>query len=112
MPTSVLVVEDENIVAKDIMNRLRNLGYAVCGTATTGEDAIELTRREHPGLVLMDVMLKGPMDGIEAAGVITTQFDTPVIFLTAYADEKTLQRAKHTEAFGYLLKPFEERELH
>ncbi len=112
MPTSVLVVEDENIVAKDIVNRLRNLGYAVCGTATTGEDAIELTKRQRPGLVLMDIMLKGRMDGIEAAGVIVGQFDTPVIYLTAYADEKTLQRAKQTEAFGYLLKPFEERELH
>jgi len=112
MMTSILVVEDENIVAKDIVNRLRNLGYNVCGTVATGEDAIQITEREHPDLVLMDVMLKGQMDGIEAAGVITGQFDTPVIYLTAYADEKTLQRAKRTEAFGYLLKPFEERELH
>jgi PAS domain S-box-containing protein len=112
MTTSILVVEDENIVAKDIVNRLRNLGYRVCGTAAAGEDAVELTKREHPDLVLMDIMLKGRMDGIEAAGIIAGQYDTPVIYLTAYADEKTLQRAKRTEAFGYLLKPFEERELH
>ena len=112
MQTSILVVEDENIVAKDIVDRLRHLGYRVCGTASTGADAVELTRRERPALVLMDIMLKGPMDGIEAAGIITSQCDTPVIYLTAYADESSLQRAKQTEAFGYLLKPFEERELH
>jgi PAS domain S-box-containing protein len=112
MPTSILVVEDENIVAKDIVNRLRNLGYAVCGTAATGEDAIAATNIQHPDLVLMDIMLKGGMDGVDAASVITDRYDIPVIYLTAYADEKTLQRAKQTEAFGYLLKPFEERELH
>lgn len=112
MNTNIMVVEDENIVAKDIVNRLKNLGYNVCGTAAQGEDAIAMALREHPDLVLMDIMLRGEMDGIEAAAVITEKLDAPVIYLTAYADEKTLHRAKLTDAFGYLLKPFEERELH
>jgi two-component system cell cycle sensor histidine kinase/response regulator CckA len=110
--TSVLVVEDENIVAKDIANRLRHLGYKVSGLAGSGEEAIRLAAEDRPDLVLMDIMLRGSMDGIQAAEVISTQHEIPVIYLTAYADEKTLQRAKRTEAFGYLLKPFEERELH
>jgi len=110
--TTVLVVEDENIVAKDIANRLRHLGYQVCGMAGSGEEAIRMAESTHPDLVLMDIMLRGNMDGIQAADVIAKQHEIPVIYLTAYADEKTLQRAKRTEAFGYLLKPFEERELH
>ncbi|MGA9120012.1 MAG: response regulator [Bacteroidota bacterium] len=110
--TTVLVVEDENIVAKDIANRLRHLGYQVCGMAGSGEEAIRMAAEDHPDLVLMDIMLRGNMDGIQAAEVIATHQEIPVIYLTAYADEKTLQRAKRTEAFGYLLKPFEERELH
>src|SRR5512140_1293632 len=112
MMTSILVVEDENIVAKDIMTRLKNLGYGVVGSAASGEDALRLALDTRPDLVLMDIMLKGDMDGIEAAHHILDRLDIPVVYLTAYADEKTLQRAKVTEAFGYLLKPFEERELH
>src|SRR5512140_293969 len=111
MMTSILVVEDENIVAKDIMTRLKNLGYGVVGSAASGEDALRLALDTRPDLVLMDIMLKGDMDGIEAAHHILDRLDIPVVYLTAYADEKTLQRAKVTEAFGYLLKPFEEREL-
>ncbi len=110
--TSILVVEDENIVAKDIVSRLKNLGYAVPTFVASGEEAIAAAGQHRPDLVLMDIMLRGEIDGVEAARQILDQFDIPVIYLTAYADEKTLQRAKVTEAFGYLLKPFEERELH
>ncbi len=110
--TSVLVVEDENIVAKDIANRLRHLGYQVSGMAGSGEEAIRMAEASKPDLVLMDIMLRGSMDGIQAAEIITVKQEIPVIYLTAYADEKTLHRAKRTDAFGYLLKPFEERELH
>jgi PAS domain S-box-containing protein len=112
MGTSILVVEDENIVAKDLVNRLKNLGYTVTGTAASGDDAVRSARLNPPDLVMMDIMLKGNIDGIETARRILETLDIPVVYLTAYADEKTLQRAKVTEAFGYLLKPFEERELH
>src|SRR5512140_865730 len=112
MSISILVVEDENIVAKDVVNRLKNLGYTVTGTVASGEEAVRAVIFNPPDLVLMDIMLKGNMDGIEATRRILGTVDIPVVYLTAYADEKTLQRAKVTEAFGYLLKPFEERELH
>jgi CheY-like chemotaxis protein len=112
MGTRILVVEDENIVAKDVVNRLKSLGYTVTGTVASGEEAIRMANQNPPDLVMMDIMLKGNMDGIEAARCILDTLDIPVVYLTAYADEKTLHRAKVTEAFGYLLKPFEERELH
>lgn len=110
--TEILVVEDENIVAKDIQNRLKNMGYGVPAVASTGEDALEKVAQFHPDLVLMDIMLKGTMDGITAAERIRSQYGLPVIYLTAYSDESTLSRAKVSEPFGYLLKPFEERELY
>ncbi len=108
----ILVVEDETIVALDLKNSLTILGYDVVATAATGEDAIARADETHPDLVLMDIILKGEMDGVEAANTIRARLDIPVIFLTACADDTTLQRAKVTEPFGYLLKPFEERELH
>ncbi|CAJ37246.1 PAS domain S-box protein [Methanocella arvoryzae] len=107
----LLVVEDESIVAKDIQHRLRNLGYEVPAVVAYGEKAIEKAGELQPDLVLMDIFLKGEMDGIQAAEEIKRQYDIPVIFLTAFADPNTLQRAKITEPFGYILKPFEEREL-
>ena len=107
----LLVVEDESIVAKDIQHRLRNLGYEVPAIVAYGEKAIEKAEELQPDLVLMDIFLKGEMDGIQAAEEIRRQYDIPVIFLTAFADPNTLQRAKITEPFGYILKPFEEREL-
>ena len=107
----ILIVEDESIVALDIQNRLRRLGYTVAGFVASGEDAIVKTAEIKPDLVLMDIKLKGAMDGIEAAGQIKAKFGTPSIYLTAFADEATLQRAKETEPLGYLIKPFEEREL-
>jgi len=108
---NILVVEDESIVALDIKGRLQNMGYHVPALAATGEEAIHAAARFHPNLVLMDIKLRGNMDGIATAEQIRARFDIPVIYLTAYADETTLQRAKITESFGYLLKPFEEREL-
>ncbi len=109
---NILIVEDERIVAKDIDERLKELGYKVAGTVSTGEKAVEKAEVLHPDLVLMDIRLKGDMDGIETAETIKNRFDIPVIYLTAYADEATLERAKVTEPFGYILKPFNERDLH
>jgi len=108
----ILVVEDENIVSKDIENRLKSLGYAVSAVASSGEEAINKAEETQPDLVLMDIMLKGDMDGVECAEQIRDRFNIPVVYLTAYADDKTLQRAKITGPYGYILKPFEERELH
>ncbi len=108
----ILVVEDEGIVAMEIQNRLSSMGYSVVAAVATGEVAIEKAGQLQPDLVLMDIRLKGKIDGVTAAEGIRARFDIPVIFLTAYADEHTLQRAKVTEPYGYVLKPFEERELH
>ncbi|MUG93407.1 response regulator [Scytonema sp. UIC 10036] len=108
----ILIVEDERIVAKDIAKRLQNLGYVVVAAVSSGEEAIEKAAETRPDLVLMDIRLKGKIDGIKASEHIRTEFNIPVIFLTAYADEKTLQRAKVTEPFGYIIKPFDERELY
>jgi PAS domain S-box-containing protein len=110
-PAKILVVEDENIVARDIATSLKRLGYAVPAVASSGEEAVERTVDTHPDLVLMDIVLRGKMDGVQTAQHIHDHFNIPVVYLTAYADEKTLERAKMTEPFGYILKPFEEREL-
>lgn len=108
----VLVVEDERIVAKDIQNTLKNLGYEVPVIASTGEEAIKKAAELKPDIVLMDIVLKGEIDGITAASQIRSKFKIPIIYLTAYEDEDTLDRAKITEPLGYILKPFEERDLH
>jgi signal transduction histidine kinase len=108
----IIVVEDERIVAKDIAKRLKNLGYVVLASVSSGEEAIKKVSETLPDVVLMDIQLKGEMDGIEAAEQIRMDFDIPVIYLTAYADENTLQRAKITEPFGYIVKPFDEKDLH
>jgi len=107
----IMIVEDESIVAKDIQASLKNLGYTVVAVAASGEEALAKVGDAKPDLVLMDVMLKGKMDGIEAAGYIRERYKIPVVYLTAYTDDETLRRAKISEAFGYLLKPFEDREL-
>jgi two-component system, LytTR family, response regulator LytT len=107
----ILVVEDESIVAKDIQGSLKKLGYLVPTTVSSGEKAIEEIEENRPDLVLMDIMLKGQMTGIEAANVIKERFGIPVIFLTAYADENTLSKAKISEPYGYIIKPFKEKEL-
>ncbi len=108
----ILIVEDEGVVAMEIEARLKNLGYAVAAVASSGEEAIEKAVETHPDLVLMDIKLRGGMDGVEAAEQIRARFDIPVIYLTAHADNDTLRRAKVTEPFGYIIKPFEERELY
>lgn len=110
--TSILVVEDEAIVAKDIQNSLKKLGYNVPSVEKTGEEAIEAAGTYRPDLVLMDIMLKGLISGIEAADQIKRRYEIPVIFLTAYADESTLSKAKVTEPYGYIIKPFKEIDLH
>lgn len=107
----ILVVEDESVVAKDIRNRLQKLGYTVTAVVSSGKDALQKMGEMHPDLVLMDIVLKGDIDGIEAAGIIRDQFHTPVVYVTAYADNKIMERAKTTEPYGYLLKPLDNREL-
>lgn len=108
----ILVVEDESIVSKDIQHSLKRLGYIVCGAASTAEKAVDLVAEEKPDIVLMDIMLKGDMNGIEAAEIVKREYHIPVIFLTAYADEVTLAKAKVTEPYGYIIKPFKEIDLH
>lgn len=108
----ILVVEDEGIIALDIQSRLLRLGYNVPEIAISGEAAVELTRKLQPDLVLMDITLSGAMDGVEAAAKIKELWDTPIVFLTANADDATFERAKSIAPHGYVLKPFEERELH
>ena len=109
---NVLVVEDESIVSKDIQHSLTKLGYQVVGAAATGERAIELANSEHPDVILMDIMLKGEMNGVEAAEIIRRELKIPIIFLTAYADDATLNKAKIAEPYGYIIKPFKEIDLH
>lgn len=109
---NIFIVEDESIVAKDIQNNLIKLGYNVLGIANNGNDAIEQIKDLSPDVVLMDIMIKGDLTGIEVAEQIKKFVNVPVIFLTAYADESTLSRAKVTEPYGYILKPFKEIDLH
>ncbi len=110
--TNVLVVEDESIVSKDIQHSLKKLGYNVVGAAATGEQAVKLAVETQPDIILMDIMLKGEMNGIEAATQIRSETNIPVIFLTAYADESTLNKAKVTQPYGYIIKPFKEIDIH
>lgn len=107
----ILIVEDEAIVARDIEYLLREMGYDPVGHATQGEQAIDMADALHPHLVLMDIQLSGVMDGIEAAQAIRNKLFIPIVFLTAFAADDILARAKLTEPFGYILKPFSEREL-
>lgn len=109
--TKVLIVEDESIVAEGIETSLQDLGYEVVAKASSAKETIERVREHHPDIVLMDIVLKGEMDGIRAAGQIASQFDIPVVFLTAYSDKFTLDRAKLTDPAGYITKPFEDRDL-
>ncbi len=110
--TQVMIVEDERIVAEDIRRSLQNLGYSVSPIVSSGNRAIEDAEKYRPDIVLMDIVLKGEMDGIEAAGQIRRRFKIPVVYITAYSDEKIMERAKITEPFGYIIKPLNERELH
>ena len=110
--TKILIVEDEIIIAKDIQSILKTLGYDASVIVSYGEEAIKKTEEIKPDLVLMNIDIKGDMDGIEAAAEIHNLFNIPVVFLTGYMDEERLKRAKTTEPFSYVIKPFNERELH
>jgi len=107
----ILIVEDEIIIAEGIQRKLKVMDYDVLAIVSSGEEAIKRIKENNPDLVLMDIVIHGKMDGIETAGQIHSHFDIPVVYLTAYADDTTLERAKLTEPFGYLIKPFKEREL-
>ncbi len=108
----IMVVEDEGIVVLHIKKSLEKMGYVVAGIASTGEDAILKAMECRPDLVLMDVVLKGAVDGVDAAEKIRALFGIPVIYLTAHADDATVRRAKVTDPFGYIVKPFRTRDLH
>lgn len=108
---NILVVEDEAIVAMEIEEKLSDIGYKVIAVVASGEEAVKKAGSLKPGLVLMDVRLEGAMDGIAAATEIKEQYDIPIIYLTAYTDENTLERAKVTEPLGYLVKPFTRDDL-
>jgi two-component system, response regulator PdtaR len=107
----ILIVEDEAFIAQDIRQRLQGLGYCVVAYTGQAEEAVRMARDLKPDLVLMDVMLADEMDGIQAAKQIRKLHQIPVVYLTAYSDRETLERAKLTEPFGYILKPFESRDL-
>jgi PAS domain S-box-containing protein len=108
----ILVVEDEGIVALHMENSLKKLGYVVPAIVVSGEEAIKKAEELHPDLILMDVVLNGDMDGIEASREIQARFDIPIVYVTAFGDDSTLNRAKKTQQlFGFILKPFKEREL-
>lgn len=108
---TLLVVEDEAVVAMDIAGQLRDMGYRVCGCVDNGRDAIVRARADRPDLVLMDVVLRGDMDGIAAAATIGAELQIPILFLTAYSDDQTVDRAAGAMPYGYLTKPFQGREL-
>jgi two-component system, cell cycle sensor histidine kinase and response regulator CckA len=107
----VAIVEDEYIVALDIKSFLERSGYVVAGMFASGEDLLGEIEARRPDLVLMDIKIRGRLDGVETARLVHDQFHTPVVLLTAYADDETIARAKITQPFGYIIKPFEEREL-
>ena len=107
----ILVVEDEHIVAMDIQFTLETLGYKVCGIVSSGEESVEKAFRINPDLILMDIKLKGKMDGISAARQIQSKVKIPVIYLTAFGDENTLKELAVTQPYGYINKPFVEHEL-
>ena len=109
-PASVIIVEDERITALDLKYKLVNLGFKVPAIVSSGEEAVNTVAELRPDVVLMDIVLQGEMDGIQAAQKIAS-IDIPVVFLTAYSDDKTLQRAKATSPYGYILKPYPDKEL-
>lgn len=109
---NILVVEDEGLIALDLERRLRALGYGICATTGAGDEAIHLAEQHRPDLVLMDIRLKGAVDGIDAAAAIKQRYGIPFVYVTSYTDHSTVERAKATEPLAYLVKPFSDRELH
>ncbi len=108
---NILVVEDENILALGLQKKLENLGYAVTGIADSGTKTFMKIKEKEPDLILMDIVIKGDIDGIETAAKLKKTYSIPVIYLTAYADDEILERAAKTEPYGYILKPYKEKEL-
>lgn len=111
-PRRILIVEDEAVTSVMLEKTLKELGYEVVGSAFDGREAIEIAREKHPDLILMDIRIQGDMDGIETAKLIYQQYNIPSIYLTAHSDEDTIKRAVESGPFGYLIKPFKERELY
>jgi AmiR/NasT family two-component response regulator len=107
IPLRIFIVEDEPITAEDIEYLLINCGYTVVGNEDSGKKAYQKILETMPDLVLMDIKLKGKTDGVEVAALVREGFDIPIVYLTAYADNETLERAKYTQPYGYILKPFE-----
>jgi two-component system, response regulator PdtaR len=107
----ILIVDDEVVVAEAIRRQLRSLGYLVVGLVSTGIEAVKVAAEHRPDLILMDIKLKGPMDGIEAAAMIQSRYAIPVMYLTACSDEETRERAKPTLPLAYLIKPFVSTDL-
>lgn len=107
----ILLVEDDDIIARVEDWRLKNLGYLVCGRATNSDDALKLVASTHPDIVLMDINIKGNIDGIETTKLIKKEFNIPVIYVTSHSDGATLERAKETKPDGFILKPFEDNDL-
>ncbi|HEX6823457.1 MAG TPA: response regulator [Candidatus Sulfotelmatobacter sp.] len=107
-----LIVEDEALIAEELRERLLRLGFAVIAAVSSGEEGIEIATRERPDLVLMDIRLSGDKDGVQAAREIREQVDVPIVYLTAYSDRRTVERANKTDHDGFILKPFLRRELH
>jgi PAS domain S-box-containing protein len=112
LPDRILIVEDEQITAEDLAEVLKGLGYEVSAVVASGVEAIREVEKNPPDLVLMDIRIKGDMDGAETARTLRERFDVPVVYLTAHADRDTLERAKHSRPMGYIVKPFHESELH
>jgi CheY-like chemotaxis protein len=107
----ILVVDDEAIITMQLEERLSAMGYTVAGMAASGEDAITKARRIHPDLILMDIVMPGKMNGIEAAKIISEELDIPVVFVTSYADDAIIEKAKSVRPYGYIVKPFNELEI-
>ncbi len=107
----IMIVEDEELTALGIKNCLEEMGYTVTSSEFSGEEAIRKAEEDKPDLVIMDIILRGEMDGIEAAGQIRSRFNIPVVYLTAYSDEEMLNRLMKTEPFGYVNKPFNDKDL-
>jgi len=108
----ILIAEDELLIAEDIAFRLKSLGYQITDIVISGQEAIDSVKKEIPDLILMDIVLKGDLDGIQTHEIINKSYNIPLVYLTSFSDEKTFSRAKLTQPFGYIIKPFEERELH
>ncbi len=109
--SKILVVDDEAIITMQLEERLSAMGYIVAGMAASGEEAVDKSRRLRPDLVLMDIVMPGKMNGIEAAKIVTKELDIPVVFVTSYADDAIIEKAKSVRPYGYIVKPFNELEI-